>query len=359
MSKDLLLKHRCPHHVVEEWLSLENDRRTLLPLRNPSSKEIKILWNRRVVPPQGLYSKVEITSLVAEPYEIESGDNDELSFSVSGGSVQTIVLPEGRQVKAGTLVEAINESANGLEAQVSRGRITLQLHNAGPETTLKMEDGSAHGTLGLSPLRSYRGRTIVPAWNLVRDPKDVDPHARKIVFDEALRANDDIFEVSYYTRRSECRRCLGLGIENDLRHDRKGEPIWAEGQTLLLQEVDKIIFTIQGSHVFHRWYGTNIMDMIGSKIVGGGQQVEVQLVSEISNALSKYQQIKEEQSMYQPVVDSEMLQRVVSLDVSQDANDPTVFYVQIDLQSRAGKVESLEDTLLVTNADYSQDFQLR
>lgn len=356
MSKDLRIKHKCPHYVVEEWLELEQDRQTLYPVRFPSSKEIKILWNRLEVPREGLVSNVEISGLERGPFDIDE-DNDTVRFSVDGGAIQEVEIPRGRAVKASQIARVINQETTGIEASDSRGRLTLALHISGPDRSLKMQGGTAHETLGIPALREYKGRTIVPPWELVKDrERGDDPMARKIVFREPLRTDDDEFEVSYYTLRGVCRRCNGLGVENDFRYDQRGRPLFVENQQLLLQEVEKIIFTVRGSNVFHRWYGTNLTNMVGSKIVGGGNMVEAQLVSEISNTISRYQQIKDRQGTVQPVSRAEKLNRVVAIDVSQ-GRDPTVFFVNITLQSMSGQIESFDDEFVISDASFADGFQ--
>lgn len=358
MSKDLKLKHKCPHYVVEEWLSIERDRQTLRTVRFPSSREIQILWNRIIVPPQGLFSNVEITGLVRGPFDID-GDTDEFSFSIDGGATQTVVLPHGRAVRSTQIARRINEETTGIRASNTNGKVALALEGSEPDSTLKMEGGSAHTELGFPELRMYRGRLVVPGWSLVKeDPRFTeDPLARKIVFDEPLRTDDDEFEVSYHTIRAVCRRCMGSGVENDFRHNQKGDPIFVRNNQLLLQEIEKIIFTIRGSNVFHRWYGTLISDMIGSKIVGGGAMVESQLVAQISSTIERHRKLKERQAQIQPVSRAEMLNRVVSIEVEQ-GRDPTVFFVSITLESQSGEIETLDDELLISDADYADGFQL-
>jgi len=357
MSKDLKIKQRCPHHVVEEWLALERDRQTLRTVRFPSSREIKLLWNRIEIPQEGLYSSVEITGLVRGPFDIEAGE-DTLAFSVDRGNIQTVTLPRGRAVQSEQIARRINEQSQGIRASNSGGRISLQLVGANVNRTLKMEGGTGHGTLGFPELRQYRSRMIVPGWQLVKDTATGDdPMARKILFDEPLRTADDEFELSYYTIRAVCRRCMGIGVENDFRYDRKGDPVFTRNQNLLLQEVEKIIFTVKGSNTFHRWYGTTLTDMIGSKAVGGGSIVESQLVGQISSTINRYQQLKERQSKSQPVPRAELLNKVVSIDVTQ-GRDPTVFFVSIVLESQAGEIKAIEDEIVVSDAGFADGFSL-
>jgi len=357
MSKDLRIKNVCPHQVIEEWLAIDTDRQTLRTVRYPSSSQVKMLWNRTLVPKQGLYSTVEVTGLQIEPFEIETGDNDTLSFSVDGGITQTITLPTGTAVTAASVVRSINGNASGIVATVTGGRVTLRHDRSNAQSTFKFEGGNGHTTLGFSELRFYRSRQIIPGWEIIGEANNVDPTARVIRFNEALHTDDDIFEVSYFTVRGVCRRCQGLGVENDFRHDRQGNPVFVQNQRLLLQEVEKIIFTIRGSNVFHNWYGTSLADLIGTKIVGGGRYLETQLVSEISNAIDKYQQIKDQQGRFQPVTRRELLQRVVSVNVAQDSKDPTVFFVDMVLESQSGELEQIQDTIVLPDASFASGFQ--
>lgn len=343
--------------MVEEWLALEQDRRTLRTIRFPSSQEVKILWNRIEVPKQGLASRVEIKGREQGPFEIDATTNV-VSISVDGGLIQNVTLPQGNSVRAETIARILNEQLRDVVVGTSRGYLTLSLETTGPESSLKMEGGTAHGVLGLASERVYQGKLVVPGWSLLKDTdRGDDPLARKIVFDEPLKTEDDDFEVSYYTLKGVCRRCMGLGIENDFRYDVRGEPVFVQNQQLLLQEVEKIIFTIKGSNIFHRWYGTNLANLVGSKIVGGGNIIESQLVSEISSSIGRYQEIKDRQAKVQPVTRGERLDKVVSIDVEQ-GRDPTVFFVNIVLQSRSGQIETLDEELVISDASFADGFQL-
>jgi hypothetical protein len=347
MAKDLLLKHLCPHYVVMEWLAIETDRQSLNTVRLPSASQVKIEVNGIEVPKAGLKAPVSIATRKSQPFTITRNVNDELRLTVNSGSLQTIFLPSGQNVTASLIVNAINEQAVGVVATSNFGQIRLTTDTAGQDATLYLRGGSSHETLGLVDTRFYRGKTIIPAWNLVRRPDTVDPLERFIQFESPVRAADDVWEVSYFTRRQECRRCASLGIENDIRFDSRGDPQFATGIDLLAQEVEKITITQKGSNVFYNWYGTSIVDLIGSKILRGGSLIEQQLVSEISGTLERLRNVKNQQAALQPVGDQEFFQRVQSLSVLQDDVDPTVFRIRIEIQNASGEVAELRQNLVL------------
>lgn len=350
MAKDLLLKHVCPHYVVREWLQIESDRRTLNTVRLPSSQAIRLEVNGIEVPKAGLAAPVSVAGTLRQPFEIVRNVNDVLRLTVDDESLQIIYLPVGTQVSAKVVVEAINEQAVGFEATTNFGRIRLTTESVGSESTLYLQGGNGHETLGLAATRFYRGRDIIPGWDLVRTPNTVDQRERQVKFRSQLKSSDDILEVSYFTRQQECRRCSGLGIENDIRFDDRGDPIFVTGIDLLAQEIEKISFTIRGTNIFYDWYGTSITALIGSKIVRGGSYLETQLVNEIGNTLERFRSVKNQQARLQPVTDQEFFQRVKTLSVVQDPQDPTVFRIRIEIQNAANEVAELTQNLIVTGS---------
>lgn len=350
MAKDLLLKHVCPHFVVGEWLAVEDDRKRLIPIKNPSSSQVVIERNGVLVPQEGLFSKVSIAGTEIQPFEIKRGVNDTFRFTVNEGSLQTATLPSGERISAAKIAQSITEQTTGIQCFESNGRVRVATYEGGDNVTLFLKKGSAHLTLGFPDQRFYQGREVVPPWNLVKTPNTVDELARHISFERPLKTVDDVFEVSYYTRREDCRRCQGIGVEHDLRHDTYGDPEFVDGIDLLVQEVEKIVFTIQGSNIFYSWYGTSLSDLIGSKIARAGRILESQLVNEISTTLERYRNVKIQQSKHQPVGDQEFLLKVKNIFIRQDQLDPTIFRIRIDLQNRAQEVDQIRKTLSINSA---------
>lgn len=357
MSRDLRLRNKCPHRVELEWLALDADLQTLRPMRYPSGSDVRLWWNGREVLRSGLYTQIAVRATLPGPFAISPGQ-DEVCFRVAEGPLERVRVPNGPAVPAAAVVQAIGRATAAVRAEVSdAGAIVLYpLGGSGDGGPLEfhLEGGSAHAPLGLPMRRAYVAQVLVPTWQVVHDGTR-DALARVVRFSEAFATGSDTFEMSYTTKREHCRRCNGLGIENDFRIDNGGEPLFVEDARLLLQEAEKIVFTVKGSHAFHAWYGTSLLQLVGRKILRGGQVLESQLVAEISAALNRYQQIKARQARLQPVSDKEMLRRVASIEVRQDPSDPTVFDVSVVLENRAGQREVFEDTLLVS--DFAQNFQ--
>jgi phage baseplate assembly protein W len=184
--------------------------------------------------------------------------------------------------------------------------------------------------------RVFLGLKSVPGWSIVRDPNTLDDRpSRWVVFDQPLKGFSDYVELNYVTIREECRRCGGIGVENDWIYGRDGNTIEVRDEALLLQEILKIMFTVQGSNPFNTWYGTGLTDSIGSKLVGMVQNL---IVTEISTAFSRWQSIKkqQEEAVGQFVSDREFPFQLLNVKIEQSTQDPTVIFVSATVVSRSG-----------------------
>lgn len=351
MSKDFKLKNKCPHFVMGEWLAPNEDRKTLEPIKNPSSNQVEVYINGNQIPKRGLYSSLSISTRVSQPFEISSNKN-KVEFSINGGADQTVDLPTGNNVSADQIADAIEEGSEKLEVESSNGKVVLEVEESvnKVQKSLFLKGGSAHSSLGLPERRFYKNRKVHPGWGIVRDEDQFGQLDKKIVFEESLKAIDDVIEVSYYTRQRDCRRCGGLGIEDDIRHDQSGDPVFIRNEGLLLQEVQKIVFTRKGSNVFFKWYGTSLYESIGEKIIEGGSALRSQFLAEISNVLERYRQIKTQQANVQPVTNEEFLLQVDNINIEQGV-DPTVFRIEIDLVNRNNEVKNISKKVAINSSD--------
>lgn len=343
MAKDLALKQICPHFITGEWAAIDRRSRQVIRPVMPvtATTQVGVTVNGQDVPSSGLFSGITITALQKPPFHIIQGVND--VFKIRGHA--PVTLPPGHHVTARSVVQALQQGFPHLRVDAP-GHI--QITAVSPEEEeIFLDGGTAHETLGFPLYRQYVSRVVVPGWTLQKPPNHPDPEERYIVFKEPLKSQDDIIELSYFTKRENCRRCQGLVTEHDFRYDSKGDPIFTGGLPLLVQEVEKLVFTIKGSNIFYTWYGTSISDLIGSKIVRGGRFIETQLASEISGALATYKNIKEQQARYQPVSEQEALLRVQNIEVQQDQFDPTYFRVTIALQNRASELDVITKTIVL------------
>jgi hypothetical protein len=199
-------------------------------------------------------------------------------------------------------------------------------------------------TIGMTTNRIWRGQTVFPGWSLVRDPNTLsDRPTRFVVFDEPFGGAQDYVELSYTTVRQECRRCGGLGVENDWRYGASGEVAQVRDEALLIQEITKAVYTIQQSNPFHQWYGSNVVRTIGKKLSSSGL-VQNMIVADIKEAFRRWQAIKrkQEEEVGQDVSDAEYPFRLVSLILEQSQRDQTIVFVNATVQNRSRREIQIE-----------------
>lgn len=344
MSFDRKIDQVCPHGVVNEGLFVNADRRTVRPIRPIAAiASTRLRMNGEVdVPPTGVQLPARAVAPVKGRYHIQSGVNDTLIVRTAHNAAnQTLTAPTGRDITVENLAKALNLSIRGAIFSVTRnGRLRLQTSQVGRGAELVFRTGSTlTTTLGLPVERFYKGQQTVPGWSIIKDPTSLQdrPH-RLILFDEALRSNSNFVELSYTTVRQECRRCNGLGIENDWRYGRTGDTIEVRDEALLIQELLKITYTIQGSNTFHRWYGTNLLSVVAKKIADRGL-LQSFVARDIYEAFRRWQGIKKQQEevVGQYVSDEEFPYRLLSVTLEQSAKDPTIVFVNATAQNRSAK----------------------
>lgn len=352
MSYDRLLDQVCPHLVVEEALFLQQ-RQVVRPLRPiAASGSLRVRLDSEMdVPSPGVHIPATATGTKAGPYNIQGGVNDTLVFQVNDGAIQTVTLPSGNQVSTDKVAERLNRvTQDAVFASTSRRYLRIKSSYVGPASTIFVYGSStAASLLGLSVNRAWRGQTVAPGWSLVNDPNTLrDRPTRLIVFDAPLKGSDDFVEINYTTIRQECRRCGGLGVENDWRYGSAGDLIKVRDENLLIQELLKATYTLQGSNPFHLWYGTQIMDTIGRKLSSTGI-VQNMIVSDIHEAFRRWQMVKkqQEEDVGQQVSDEEYPFRLLSVSLQQSDQDPTIIFVSASVQNRSNKPIQIERGLRV------------
>lgn len=341
MSFDRRIDKICPHYVLEEPLYLSSDRVTVRPLRPiASASSVTVQINGvATVPSYGIQVSATATGGKIGPFNIVSGVNDQLVLQVDGGPSQTLIVPSGSRVTAKQLVASLNGAAmEAYFSATSSNRVKIESKSVGSEAILRLMSGSTLATtLGFTLNRIWRGSTPYPGWSLIQDPNSLsDRPTRLLVFDSPVEGSNTFVELDYATIREECRRCGGLGVENDWTYIADGNLAEVRDFNLLLQEVQKISFTVRGSNVFHTWYGTNIIETIGKKLVASGI-VQNFIVSDLYEAFRRWQDIKRQQEevVGQTVSDGEYPFKLIGVNLEPDSQDPTIIYVTISLQSRA------------------------
>jgi hypothetical protein len=238
------------------------------------------------------------------------------------------------------MAELLTAAVKGVQFSADRNFLKFRSDLSGVDAKIYIDAASTlTTTVGIKANRLYRGRQVVPGWTLVNDPNTLlDRPVRMVVFDEPLRGFQDFAEINYTTVRQECRRCGGLGVENDWRYGLDGNVAEVRNEALLIQELMKVTYSVRGSNPFHSWYGTTIIEQIGQKISTRGI-IQNAITSDINTTFNRWQSIKrqQEQTVGQFVSDEEFPFRLVRVTIDQSQQDPTVMFVNIDVQNRSFK----------------------
>ncbi len=341
MSFDRQIDQVCPHIVIDEAVFVDNNRQTIRPVKPIATLDsVNVRLNGlQDIPSFGVTLPVQVQGTGIGPFTIRQGVNDTLVVRVDQGPPQTVVVPASVQMPADKLAGYLNFGLRGVSFTVVSG-VYLQMQSAstGYEASVWVDGASTvAGTIGLLTDHFYRGVNAFPGWSLVLDPNSLPqlPY-RMIMFDTPLRSIADFVELNYNTVRDQCRRCGGTGVEDDWRYGYNGNTGEVRDEALLIQEIEKIMFTVRGTNPFHLWYGTTINDTVGKKLAFGNF-VQNLIVSDITTTFNRWQSIKTQQQnvVRQYVSDKEFPFRLLSVTIQQSTQDPTVIYVNITIQNRS------------------------
>lgn len=347
MSYDRQIDQVCPHGVLQEALYFANDLQTVAPLRPiASAVSVRIRLNGAIdVPSAGARIAATLIGTRDAPYSIRTGVNDTLRIQVGASAMQTVTLPAANRISIDQLIRLLNQGFSGVAFSAYGSRVQLSSLDVGKAATLFLGPGSTLGpTIGFPSNRQLRGVDVVPGWTLISDPNTLSDRPRRlIVFDEPLRGLNDFVEVDYTTERNECRRCGGTGMENDWRYAVNGEVIRVIDEALLIQEIQKLFYTLMGSNRFHDWYGTSLLETVGQKLTPNNFVQNI-IVSDIYQAFRRWQSVKHQQetSVGQAVSDREYPFALTSVNLQQSTKDPTVVFVKVEIQNRSGDPINLE-----------------
>jgi hypothetical protein len=179
----------------------------------------------------------------------------------------------------------------------------------------------------------------VYGWQVLLDPdrieqvNGVNTSFYKIVFNNPVRLVLPLIEVSYITQQPYCMKCSGLGTLNDFKIGASGDPIQVTQVTKLAQKALKWVLTSQDA--FYPTFVCAVKDYIGRKL---GQQItEVDVQTEVMNALSSMQQVQQAQGTVQTLDPQEILKEIVSITVTLDPDDPTALIVSAVISNYSGQ----------------------
>jgi hypothetical protein len=352
VSLDRKIDQVCPHQVRDEFLFIMDDRQTVSPLRPIASADsVSVRINGLAdIPSFGVQVQARVVGTIEGPFTVTASTN-RLVVQVNDDLPQTIVLPPLTGVTAHKLAEMLSLNVQGLTFFAERNRVGVGTSLLGQDATFSFLVGSTISTvIGVTVSRIYRGRTPFPGWTLVSDPSTLSDRPRRLVyFDEPFPSDSNFVEISYSTVKEECRRCGGLGVENDWVYGTNGEVVTVSDETLLIQELLKITYTVRGSNPFHSWYGTTIVEKIGTKNAASGV-LQNAITSDVYTMFARWQGIKKFQGdKIQFVSDEEFPFRLVSVRLDPSQTDPTVLFLNIEVQNRSSKTFTISRGLVLSD----------
>lgn len=355
MSLEIQAGFPCPHLIIEEPVSLGDDRLTLQPKAAVSGAgSVRILANDSLyIPPGGLYSQAVLVAASIGPYKIErcsgsSGpDANLLTVTTNGGAV-SVRLPEGPRVLLAAVQRALRLSGVNDLVKVSdrNGALALiESGSVGGESFIRVS-GRAASALGFVQLGA-RGAMLYPPWGLVSKP-DINPAsypagvryvpARYPKFKMPVQGNP-AFKVTYAAMPERCPRCSASYVENDYRFDYLGDIVTIKDENLLYQACLKAILTVQGSNPYHLKYGSKIMTRVGQKLAGASASL---IKEDVTNALNQVKSLQTQQrSKGQAVSSKEMLYSIQTVDVRPSSEDPTVYFVDVVVRNASNQAISV------------------
>jgi phage baseplate assembly protein W len=349
MSQDIRLTWRCPHQVLEEVVTLGDDRRSL-PTRSPvaATGSVRVTVNDElVIPPEGLFTAAQISSTDSGPFDVPEGGDVLEVVTISGTVTHSFGVVNRARLTTDQIVRQLILAGFQEAVRVDNinGHLVFtDLVASGPGSFVKVR-GSAAVFLGfggdtrdsvlcgiaINPTRqrTAHGRQLYPGWEIyVPDPTayQVQRYPR---FRGRLRTNP-VIKVSYVTELRQCPRCGGKYLENDYRFNETGDVLLVIDEDLLHQAALKIVLTERGSNPYHTYYGTKLHEKVGAKAIAG---VATLINEDVRRALSRFQALQQEQAKYQAVTPKERIYRVLSVRTFSIEEDPTAFVVEVVIQN--------------------------
>ena len=366
MSYDFYIDKVCSHTIVDEVCIINTETSDSFAFgRRPSTYDCKVIFDGVSIPPGGLYSKAEIIFGKSEPYRIVAGQNDLILFQIGKNTPQPIGLPPGQSVSAKTLASYLSDLFADLVFTSENGRLVIRTPSpvnggaftlADPRWTDKTASLittsrtlNAYKLFGVTPGKVGAGRKLFPGYKVLLNPVSyVEEWVVK--FDSPILTSSPSVLVTYQTLAAFCGRCQGSRIEVDYSIA-GGSYDAVKNVDLLIQEFNKFLFTIKGSHWKWPWLGSNILNRIGSKANTGTSLASTFISLDINGAFSTYQNIKRQQDIGFPgqnVSDAEFPKSLGQFAVNA-MDDPTSYLATFSVYSRSSEPIQITKTISLPN----------
>jgi len=191
--------------------------------------------------------------------------------------------------------------------------------------------------LYINNIEASRNHSI-SGWDLVVDQNSIQPNKMNLQFRNLRKSKTDIFEVSYLTTYVNCRKCHSFKVYDDMTFSELGRMIFVENEEKLAQDVEKITITVIGSNFHHVWYGTNLLNFLGSS--ADPNFFRIQISADITKAIRKLIDLQTKQQTYQIkyLNNRELIGSISYIDVTIHETDPTRINAKVGLISKSNEL---------------------
>jgi len=181
-------------------------------------------------------------------------------------------------------------------------------------------------------------------WSVAQDGDD--PGKKRIILRKIQKSTDDFFEVSYITTVEWCPKCATQSVYWDFVIDKLGRLVMVKREEKLIQDVIKGTFTVRGSNIFHDWYGTLFEALIGSKLVNF-DNTKLVIAQDVNSFFQNLKDLQSQQAQIQSVDQEELLDSLISVNVSQPSasSEPTYIVVSIIFRNKAGNLREIREVI--------------
>lgn len=343
MSQDAQLTWLCPHNIRDVVMTPEDSTGEAFSVVYPVVSRLEVWIAGKAVPPGGLLSQAQLTSMHAGPYFVKYPFDLKIRLpSESVPSVEYSVKFLARNYTAEQLAAKFVGIPGLTCSATPDGRIMMQeTQNQGARSFIHLS-GLYRTDLAL-PTGAV-GRDVYPSWGLLKGTQGLPD---QVVFSRPLQTQTSLIKAHYKTHQDYCPRCQSTLVENDTRLQDTGDIKTVRGYDLLYQICLKAILTEVGSNPYFPAYGSSVMNSIGEKALTG---VEYRIQESVRRALQVVQNVQAQQCRSQIVTAEEKLAEIKMVRGTRDPNDPTVINVEVTVVSASRTPVKLTMTFTVPGA---------
>ena len=154
-----------------------------------------------------------------------------------------------------------------------------------------------------------------------------------IYFKNKVKDYEPVIELRYVTISNYCPKCSGTGIIDDIIIEGHGDIRTISQESLLIQQLEKIIITKLSSNTFHSWYGSSLHSFIGKKITDK-ELLYSRVKEQVNVAIQNFKNIQKQLvSSGRKFDNGELFGRLLGITI-EEADDPSLIEIIVRFTSK-------------------------